>query len=59
MHSTTGVSPCEYVLNFERFVRSRVGLSENNRNVWREASKRFASFKVKDKVLKGVKRRGN
>ena len=58
VHSTTGISPCEYVLNFERFVRSRVGLSENDRNVWREASKRFASFKVGDKVLKGVQEKG-
>ena len=31
-----------------------MGWREDDRNVWREASKTFARFKVRDKVLKGV-----
>ena len=42
----TGMSPSEYELNFGRFVRSQVGLSEDGRNVRRETSKRLGSFKV-------------
>ena len=35
-----------------------MGLSENDRNVWKEANKGFASFKVGDKVLKGIQEKG-
>ena len=33
LYSTTEMPTCEYVLNFERFVRSRVRLSKKDRNV--------------------------
>ena len=43
VHSMTGMSSFF-------FFRSGMGLSESDRNLWGEASKRFASFNFGDKV---------
>src|SRR5678816_3631754 len=58
VHRATGMSPCMYVLNFEKFVKPRLGLPEGDRDVWRKGSLKFASFKVGDKVLKEVIEKG-
>ena len=58
VHKGIGMSPCSYVLNFERYIRPRMKLSENDRDVWKRANERFESFEVGQKVLKEVIEKG-
>ena len=58
VHKGIGMSPCEYVLNFERYIKPRLRLSENERELWRKANEKFESFKVGEKVLKEVITKG-
>ena len=58
VHKSIGMSPCKYLLNFERYVRPRFSVNEGDRDVWRKANERFESFKVGDKVLKEVIEKG-
>ncbi|XP_066978182.1 uncharacterized protein [Macrobrachium rosenbergii] len=52
LHKSLGMSPSKYVLNFERVVRPRLGLTEDDRGLWKRASERFESFGVGDRVLR-------
>ncbi|XP_068215653.1 uncharacterized protein [Palaemon carinicauda] len=58
VHKSTGMSPCKFVLNFEKIIRPRLGVSEDDRDVWRKANKRFESFKVGERVMKEVIEKG-
>ena len=58
VHKSTGMSPCQYVLNFERYIKPRMKLSESDRELWRRANEKFESFKVGEKVLKEVVEKG-
>ena len=58
MQKSIGMSPCKYILNFERFIKPRMKLSENDRELWRRANEKFESFKVGEKVLKEVIEKG-
>ena len=58
VHKSTGMSPCKYVMNFERYIKPKLRLSENERELWRKANEKFESFKVGEKVLKEVIEKG-
>lgn len=49
-----GILPCKYILNFEKFIRPRLTMSQNNQEVWKKANERFRRFKMGDKVLEEV-----
>ena len=44
VHKGIGMSPCKYLLNFERYIRPRMKLSEDDRNVWKRANEQYESF---------------
>ena len=53
-----GMSPSEYVMNFERYVRTNISLNEDEREVWKQANQRFDGYEVGDKVLKEIVEKG-
>lgn len=58
VHRSMGMSPCNYIMNYENIVKPKMKLTEDDRDVWRKANERYKSFKVGDKVLKEVIEKG-
>ena len=54
VHRATGLSPCMYVLNFEKLLRPRLNLGMNERELWRAGNRKFRTYEVGEKVLKCV-----
>ena len=58
VQKSTGMSPCNYLMNFERSVRTKLRLNEDDHDVWKKANEWFESFEVGVKVLKDVIEKG-
>ena len=57
-HKALGVSPSQYLLNYNKFVKTRA-LTEKQKLIWKTGNEKFIPYTVGEKVLKRVETQGN